>query len=366
MKKKLLFLVQLPPPIHGASIINKQIIDIECIQNDYIIKILPFNFVEQLKEIGGFSFTKIYLLVQVFYKLMMNLFSYKPDLVFFNLSFKGGAFYRDLIYITLIKLFRRKILYHLQGKGISEQWLNNKFKKALYKYVFKNTNVICLSKLITNDLSGVYFDMPYIVNNGIETQSFEGKPYSNEKNITTLIYLSALAYEKGLMVLLEAIRLLNAKNCDFELKIIGSPFTMTDNDIFDYLQKNNLTGKVKILGAKYNDDKFKELIESDIFLHPTLNDAFPLVLLEAMQSSLPIVSTFEGAIPEIVDDGITGFLVEKNNPEALAEKIEILINNPDLRKRMGEAGRKKILENYTLDIFEKNMKGVFDEILNNG
>jgi len=60
---------------------------------------------------------------------------------------------------------------------------------------------------------------------------------------------------------------------------------------------------------------------------------------------------------------ITGFLVEKNNPIELADKIEVLINNPDLRKQMGEAGRKKFFEKYTLEVFEQNMKNVFDDIL---
>ena len=83
-----------------------------------------------------------------------------------------------------------------------------------------------------------------------------------------------------------------------------------------------------------------------------------------MQFALPVVSTFEGAIPEIVDDGVTGFLVPPKDVISLAEKIEILINNKNLRIQMGDAGRKKFLEKYTLDKFEQNLLKVFGEIVN--
>ena len=85
------------------------------------------------------------------------------------------------------------------------------------------------------------------------------------------------------------------------------------------------------------------------------NECFPLVLLEAMMFSLPIISTSEGGIPDIVQNGETGFIVQKQNPEHLAEKILILINNPCKRKLMGVNGNEKFYKNYTLDIFEKRL-----------
>ena len=81
-----------------------------------------------------------------------------------------------------------------------------------------------------------------------------------------------------------------------------------------------------------------------------------------MQFGLPVVSTYEAAIPEIVDNGFTGFLVDKNAVIQLAEKIEILIADPNLSKKMGDAGRKKYEQEYTLEIFEEKMIDVFQEV----
>ncbi|MDR0506431.1 MAG: glycosyltransferase, partial [Dysgonamonadaceae bacterium] len=76
-----------------------------------------------------------------------------------------------------------------------------------------------------------------------------------------------------------------------------------------------------------------------------------------------VISTNEGGIPDIVEDGISGFIVEKQNPEMLAAKIEELINHSELRINMGVAGQKKFKENYTLEIFEKRMCEILHEIL---
>ena len=83
-----------------------------------------------------------------------------------------------------------------------------------------------------------------------------------------------------------------------------------------------------------------------------------------MQFGLPVISTYEGAIPEIVENNKTGFLVEKKNPEELANKIEFLINNQDLRIKMGVAGKEKFYNQYTLEIFENNLTTILKNLNN--
>lgn len=104
--------------------------------------------------------------------------------------------------------------------------------------------------------------------------------------------------------------------------------------------------------------------KTDIFAFPTYyhNETFGLVNLEAMQYSIPVVSTFEGGIPDVIDDGNTGFLVPQKNALALAGKLEILINNPTLRLKMGEAGRRKYEKEFTLNHFELRLKEILTQI----
>lgn len=94
--------------------------------------------------------------------------------------------------------------------------------------------------------------------------------------------------------------------------------------------------------------------QADIFVFPTFyhNESFPLVNLEAMQYKLPIVSTDEGGIRDIVEDGVTGFIVPKEDAAVLAKKIAVLVDDEGLRGKMGEAGYKRYKELFTLSIFE--------------
>lgn len=114
----------------------------------------------------------------------------------------------------------------------------------------------------------------------------------------------------------------------------------------------------------------KKLLKSKVFenlpvlpLFPTFyhNECFPLVLLEAMEHGVACISTTEGGIPGIIDNGKTGFLVPKPDAAVLADKILLLLNDSVLRSNMGKVGREKFEKEFTLEVFEKRMV----EILSN-
>ena len=116
------------------------------------------------------------------------------------------------------------------------------------------------------------------------------------------------------------------------------------------------------MGGVYGEQKDKYFSHADAFVHPTMNDCFPLVILEAMQHSLPIISTLEGGIPNIVDDKV-GFLVERGNSQALADKMQYLLQNIEIGKEIGNHGRLKYEREYTLPVFEKRLVGILSEVL---
>jgi glycosyltransferase involved in cell wall biosynthesis len=94
----------------------------------------------------------------------------------------------------------------------------------------------------------------------------------------------------------------------------------------------------------------------DIFVLPSIKpDSFPLVILEAMAASKPIIATNQGGAQEQIDDCVTGFLVPINNATIAAQKLGVLVNNPDMRTQMGQAGAKKLQEQFSLGTFNKNI-----------
>jgi glycosyltransferase involved in cell wall biosynthesis len=173
-----------------------------------------------------------------------------------------------------------------------------------------------------------------------------------------LLFLSNLIPSKGVYVLLDACRILKDKGLDFQCNFVGGETKEIDRARFEAeVQKRGLEGMVRYEGPKYGKEKEEYWRSSDVFVFPTyyFNECFPLVILEAMQHGLPVVSTDEGAVPDIVADGENGFVCRRKDAEGLAQALERLLQDEALRHRMGAEGYRRYKENFTLQCFEQRL-----------
>lgn len=234
------------------------------------------------------------------------------------------------------------------------------FNHVLYKMAFKNTKSILLSSLLYKDIEK-YVDRKdvFFCANGVPEISGADetgtKPPSSD--LCRFIFLSNMMEEKGVWVLLKACRLLKDRHMPFECHFVGAWSDVSEAGFKEKVGELGLGNKVFSHGRQYGDNKIAFLERSDVFVFPTYyhNECFPLVLLEAMQYGLPVVSTYEGGIADIVDDGETGFLISQGSSTELANVLEKLINAPDLRKKMGQAGRARYERYFTIATFERNL-----------
>lgn len=125
-----------------------------------------------------------------------------------------------------------------------------------------------------------------------------------------------------------------------------------------FVQQQGLTDRVRFLGVKSGENKWKPFADCDIFCFPSYFEAesFGLVIAEAMQFGKPVVSTHWRGIPSVVKDEVSGFLVPAQDANAVSLRLLQLIRDPDLRKRMGEEGRRIFGEQFTLEVFHRNME----------
>lgn len=363
MKKKLLLLVPLPPPMHGSNIMNQRVVNNQKLYENYDIKVFSLRYSQSIREIGHFNINKAVNFCKFFIQLFWVLLTFRPEYTYFVIAPTGIAFYRDCFQIFLLKLFRSKIIYHLRGKGIKEK-TKHPIAKRIYKWAFNNENIIMLSRYLFHDIKDVaHINQVQYLPNGIPVP--EVIPNENKSGTPSILFLSNLIETKGPLVLLKALKILNDQGYNFTANYVGAPATSIPESRFNKLLKEyGLEKKVFYLGPKYKKEKAAVFAETDIFAFPTYNDCFPSVLLEAMAYEIPIVASDEGAIPEIIDNNTTGFIVEQKNEIALAEKIAHLIENVDIRKKMGRTGQKKFFEKYTLEKFNQNLTNTLKKITN--
>ena len=180
------------------------------------------------------------------------------------------------------------------------------------------------------------------VPNGIKNEFIESDNdiqilEEEKKNEYKLIYLSNMIKTKGSLDLINAMRIITKINKNIKLEFAGGWRSSFSKDDFEkIINEFNLKDYVKHVGAVYGDDKSSFLRSGDIFVFPTKykNECFPLVLLEAMSFGLPVITTNEGAITEVIINKMNGIIAEKNNPKDLADKILTLVNDKELRDTM--------------------------------
>lgn len=367
-KSKILFILHIPPPVHGSSMVGSYIKQSQKIKQNFNCRFINLGTSFTINEIGKKPFLKAFRYIKIIFLILKELFFNKPDLCYLAITAKGKAFYKDSFIVFLIKFFGVSIVFHFHNKGVRTR--NKKlFDNFLYEKVFKNTHAILLSKFLYPDIKKYFsFDRVHFCPNGIPKMAdFDKfKEKNREKNgETKILFLSNLIETKGVKILLEACRILKEKGTHFKCVFVGGEGDISKKDLERITNEYNIEDCAIYKGKKYNEDKANEFYSSDIFVLPTFYpyECFPLVLLEAMQASLPIVSTDEGGISDIVVDNITGLLVPQKNVHELVNKLEFLIKNSKIRNKMGQAGKEKYEKELTLEHFERNLTNILNNVI---
>ena len=195
---------------------------------------------------------------------------------------------------------------------------------------------------------------------GVDTQHFY--PNQTKNKTISVALIGRMLWDKGVHEFIEAGKILSDRGVQFEFHLYGAPYASNPMSI----PESEIQSWKILTWLTYHghvNDISIELKKIDIVCLPSYREGLPKALLEAASAGKPIVTTDAPGCREVVEDGVNGFLVPARNSLAIAEKIELLINDESLRQRFGEAGRIKVIQEFSEEIVISKTLDLYDEQL---
>ena len=330
--RDILLLGPLPNPTTGVSLANKIVVEGLSNNNQFKIDFINTSYNKFEEKLGTFSLFKA-----LFY-LKLNFYVYKilrADIVYVT---PGQTFFGVLkysVFILLSNLFGKELIIHVHGNYLGKEYtLLKGFKKLVFKWILnKATKGIVLSESLKGNMSPfIEENNIFVLHNFVENFLCQDKKIvfqeSNESN-PRIIFLSNLMQEKGILDLLEALKILEAEGFTFEAKIAGNIDAKNKIAINKYFHELR---NVEYCGIVSGNEKKDLLNWGNIFVLPTYYEmeGQPISILEAMATANLILTTNHAGIADVFQDGINGFYVEKKNPMSIVSNILKTVHNCEL------------------------------------
>jgi len=245
----------------------------------------------------------------------------------------------------------------------AEKWR----RRAAYRFVAWQSTMVAVSDDLKRFLAqrvGIPLDNIRVIHNGVDLSRYTvldgSRAVREELGIgagqRVIGTVGNLFSVKGQTYLLKACKAVAIAVPELLLLVAG------EGDQLGPLQKEasalGIEGNVKFLG--FRDDVPSLLQAMEVFVLPSLSEGLPLAVLEALALRKPVVATSVGGIPEIVEDGVTGYLVPPKDPQALADKILLLLRDPRTAASFGQAGRKTVEEAFGLEQMVRKYQALYD------
>ena len=202
---------------------------------------------------------------------------------------------------------------------------------------------------------------------GIDTEKFNPiKKTAVSSTQVKLISIGRLVEKKGFEYAIKAVASTLETYPDISYTIIGGgPLRDTLKALIDCL---NISTRVRILGPRHQEEILILMRQSHILLAPSINsqdgdqEGIPVAIMEAMATGIPVLTTNHAGIPELVEDGICGFVVNQGDVEMLAKRLHQLVASAELRSTMGNAARNIVKTNFDVDKLNDRLVSLFDHI----
>lgn len=297
-----------------------------------------------------------------------------PDVVYVPIAQNSLGFLRDSLFLLPARLCRRRVVVHLHGSAFrafyaGASWPVRRLLRESLRHV---TTAVVLGDSACDQFEGLIDrERIRVVENGVPDVAGDDLPTPSEPRLSesggVVLFLGSLSVGKGFLDVLRSAALLGDLP-GLSYVFAGEYRTSACREEAERLiATHGLQARVRMLGPVDSEEAQRLMLRAGVLVLPVRQvEGQPLVILEAFRCGTPVVASPTGCIPDTVQDGQDGLLVESGQPERLAEAIRRLATDGSLWARMSTAGRCRYEKRYTLEAWSAAMARVFREAAGDG
>ena len=274
------------------------------------------------------------------------------SIVHINTSLNTRAYWRDLLYLAIAKIFCARVVYQVHGGALPQKFFaGSALATAFLRWTLGVPDIVVV--LAQCELAAYRKFVPdqdvVALPNGIDCRPYGGVSTVRSKpdQPLRLVYIGRVAREKGLYETLQGMRLAHELGVDTRIVIAGSG--AEESRLRRYAQALGIATRVCFVGPVFGMDKVKLLGGADVMVLPSYSEGLPYALLEGMAAGIPVIVTPVGAIPDVVTDGIHGFVVPPRDGKSIAESLTLMAGDRERLSWMSRACRRRIRAAFSID-----------------
>jgi len=365
---RVLVVGQTPPPFGGQAIMIANLLDGQ--YDGVELHHVRMNFSKEMDTVGRFRVAKILVLMGLIVRIVWCRIRYRTPVLYYPPAGPSRIpFYRDIVILLVVRWMFSSVIFHFHAGGVSEFLeKQNSIVRWLGWHAYRRpTCAIVLSDRNPPDGERLGAERNVVIGNGVEDAFATYKAGEKfENRVPRVLNVGLLSESKGTLTLIEACHHLAERGVAFRLDLVGHFVSVAFEDVVrERIAAYGLSSHVVHHGVLIGQAKWDRYAQADLFCYPSFfeSETFGLVVLEAMQFELPVVVSDWRAIPSLVKEGRSGWVVPHGNVEALARRLEQLLKDRAARREMGQQGRQFFLEKFTIQVWRSKMGRVLRSAL---
>ncbi|MFI5185141.1 MAG: glycosyltransferase family 4 protein [Chitinophagales bacterium] len=310
-------------------------------------------------------------LIGKYWKFIVEVRRGHYKLIHINPSLQRKSFYRDAGFIIIARLLKRKTLVFFHGwRDVYEKKIvASKLKSYLFRISYaKVDKFIVLSKIFKEKLIGlgVPATKEFFIGSSVADSSHLNELDLNQKFCSyakqvNFLFLSRIEKEKGIYIAIDAFALFSKNHPEKKACLVvagdGSELVL----VKEYVKNGNITG-VNFLGNVSGEAKKKVLFESHVMIFPSYTEGLPNCILEGMLYGMPIISRMTGGIPDVIEQGVNGYLSESLRPEVFADFLFFLASDKNLYETISLNNHNIAVKKYTTEKVREHILKIYEEV----